>query len=133
MSSAFIKAAKTVGAQRLHDANVNVSVVVAQESLAIERDEPGEGVEIVIEKLLAKVGREIGFGVIQKRCDVVLQSAFAAALIVDEKRIAGAQENVAGLEVAIQKVIARSAEKEFGEAAEVVFEGLLIEGNSGEA
>jgi len=31
------------------------------------------------------------------------------------------------LEVAIEKVIARGAEKEFGEATEVVFEGLFIE------
>jgi len=87
----------------------------------------------VIEKLLAKVGREIGFGVIQKRCDVVLQSAFAAALIVDEKRIAGTQENVAGLEVTVEEIIARSTEKEFGEAAEIVFEGLFVEWNTGQA
>src|SRR5260370_36467096 len=59
MRSTFIKTAKTVGAERLHDANVDVSVVIAQEGLAIERDETGEAVEIMIEELLAKVGREI--------------------------------------------------------------------------
>ena len=62
-----------------------------------------------------------------------MQSAFAAALIIDEKGIAVAQQDVARLEVAIEKVIARGAEKEFGEAAEIVLEGLFIEGNAGEA
>jgi len=36
------------------------------------------------------------------------------------------------LEVAVKKVIARSAEKKFGEAAEIVLEGLFIEGDAGE-
>src|SRR5439155_1536587 len=63
----------------------------------------------------------------------ILKGAFAAALIVDEKRIAGVQENVAGLEVAIEEVIARGAEKEFREAAEIVFEGLFIERNASQA
>ena len=62
-----------------------------------------------------------------------MEGAFAAALIIDEKGIAVAQENVAGLEVAIEEVIARGAEKEFSEAAEIVFEGLFIERNAGEA
>ncbi len=61
-----------------------------------------------------------------------MQSAFAAALIVDEKGIPVAQENVARLEVAIEKVIARGAEKKFSEAAEIVLEGLFIEGDAGE-
>src|SRR5713226_842349 len=64
MRSAFIKAAKTVGPERLQDANVDVGVVVAQEGFAIERDETGETVEIVIEELLAEFGRKVGLGVI---------------------------------------------------------------------
>ena len=62
-----------------------------------------------------------------------MKSAFAAALIVDEERIAVAQHDVAGLEVAVEKVIARGAEKEFGEAAEIIFESLFIERDPGEA
>jgi hypothetical protein len=57
----------------------------------------------------------------------------AAALVVDEAGIAVAEHDVAGLEVAIEKIIARGAEEEISEAAEVVFEGLLIEGDAGEA
>ena len=133
MCPAFIKAAKTISTERLHDANVNVGVVVAQEGFAIEGDETAQRVKIMIEKLLAEVGWEIGLGVIQERGNVILQSAFAATLIVDEIRIAVAQKDVAGLKVAIEKIIARGAEKEFGEAAEVVFQSLFIEGDAGEA
>ncbi len=64
MNFALVEAAKTIGAQRLQDTNVDVGVVVAQEGFAIERDETGEAVEIVIEKLLAEVGRKIGLGVV---------------------------------------------------------------------
>src|SRR5438094_1929801 len=133
MCPAFIKAAKTITTARLHDANVNVGVVVAQERVGIEGYEAGQRVKIMIEKLLAEVGWEIGLGVIQERGNVILQSAFAATLIVDEIRIAVAQKDVAGLKVAIEKIIARGAEKEFGEAAEVVFQSLFIEGDAGGA
>jgi len=37
------------------------------------------------------------------------------------------------LEVAIEEIIARSTEKKFGEAAEIVFEGLFIERNASQA
>jgi len=37
---------------------------VAQEGFAIERNETGETVEIVIEKLLAEFGREISLGIV---------------------------------------------------------------------
>ncbi len=57
----------------------------------------------------------------------------AAALVIDEVGIAVAKHDVAGLEVAIEKVIAGGAEKEFGEAAEIVFEGVFVEGDAGEA
>ena len=91
------------------------------------------GAKIVVEKLLAKVGREIGFGVVEERGDVVLQSAFAAALVVDEIGLAVAEHDVAGLEVAVEKIIARGAEKKIGEAVEIVFERMLVEGDSSEA
>ena len=133
MGFAFVEAAEAVSAEGLHDADENVGVVILEEGFAIELDETGEAVEIVIEKLLAKFGGQVGFGVVEERGDVVLQSAFAAALIVDKKRIAVAEHDVAGLEVAVEEIIARGAEEEIGEAAEIVFEGLLVEGNAGEA
>src|SRR5437879_2898501 len=131
MCPAFIKAAKTISTERLHDANVNVGVVVAQEGFAIEGDETAQRVKIMIEKLLAEVGWEIGLGVIQERGNVILQSAFAATLIVDEIRIAVAQKDVAGLKVAIEKIIARGAEKEFEEGG--VFFADAIENADGPA
>src|SRR5882724_5008359 len=64
MSLALIKAAKAVSAQCLQDADVNVGIVVAQEGVAVQLDEAGKPVEIVIEELLTELGREIGFGVV---------------------------------------------------------------------
>jgi hypothetical protein len=133
MGFAFIEAAKAVSAEGLHDSNINVGVVILEESFAIELDETGEAVEKVIEELLAEFGRQVGLGVVEERGDVVLESAFATALIVDEKGIAIAEHDVAGLEVAIEEVIARGAEEEIGEAAEIVFKGLLVERDAGEA
>ena len=62
-----------------------------------------------------------------------MEGAFAASLVVDEERIAVAEHDVAGLEVAIKKIIAWGGEEKFGEAAEVVFESLFVEGDAGEA
>ena len=89
-------------------------------------------VEIVIEQLLAQVGRQIGLGVVQKRGDVVLQRAFAAALVIEKEGLAVAQHDVARLEIAIEKVVAGGAQQEFRQAAEIVFQRLLVEGNAGE-
>jgi hypothetical protein len=117
----------------LQDADVNVGVVVAEEGFAVERDEAGETVEIMIEELLAEFGGEIGFGIVEERGDIVLESTLAATLVVDEKGIAVAEEDVAGLEVAVKEIVARGAEEEIGEAREIFFKGVFVEGNAGEA
>ena len=130
---AFVEAAETVSAESLHDADVDVSVVIAEEGFAVDGDEFFERAKIVVEKLLAKIGRKIGFGVVEERGDVVLEGAFAATLVVDEIGLAVAEQDVAGLEVAVEKIIARGAEKKISEAVEIVFEGVLVEGDTGEA
>lgn len=63
---AFVEAAKAVGAEGLHEANVDVGIKVLEEGGAVERDEIGEGVEIMIEELLAEFGGQIGFGVVEE-------------------------------------------------------------------
>src|SRR6266403_5062062 len=63
MSFAFVEAAKTVSAQRLQDADVNVGVVVAQEDFAVYLDKAGEAVEIMIEELLTELGRQVSLGI----------------------------------------------------------------------
>src|SRR5882724_7311520 len=133
MGFALIKAAKTVGAQCLQDADVNIGIVVPQESFAVYLDKAGKAVEIVIEELLTELGRQVGLGIVQERGDVVLQSTFASALIIHKKGIAVAQQDVAGLEVAVEKVIERSPQKKFRQTAKIVFEGLFVEGDAGEA
>src|SRR5260370_42116193 len=125
MRSGLVKAAKTVGGERLQDANVDVGVVVAQEGFAIESHETREPVKIMIEKLLAEVRREIGLGIVQQRGAVVLEGAFAAALIAHEKGVAVAQQDVAGLEVTLKKVIARGAVENFVQAAVIDLQGLI--------
>jgi hypothetical protein len=62
-----------------------------------------------------------------------LQGAFAAALVVDEIGLAVAEHDVAGLEVAVEKIIAGGAEEKIGEAIEIVFERMLVERDAGEA
>src|ERR1700686_3327012 len=136
MLFALVKAAKSISAQGLHDADVNVGVVILHERGAIEIDETGEAIEIVIEQLLAKIGGKDGLGIVQKRSDSLLQRAFAPALIVQEKWLVFvqnfAQHDVAGLEVAIEKIIAAGAQQQFRQAAEIAFQRLLVERDAGE-
>src|SRR5438270_917045 len=129
MHLAFEKAAIAVGGECLHDADVNEAVVVAQEGFAVEADEGRERVEIVIEKPLAKIGREVGLGVEEKRGDVVLQGAFAAALIVNEIGQAVAQHDVARLKIAIEEIIARGLKEEVGQEVPAKMFGELEEGD----
>ena len=105
MDFALVESAKAVSSQGLHDAHINERIVVLHERFTLDLDEAGKRVEIVIEQLLAQFRRQIGFGVVQERSDVVLQRAFAAALVVEEKWLAVAPHDVARLEIAIQKVI----------------------------
>ena len=93
---------------------------------------PASAVEIVIEQLLAQLRRQIGLAVVEQRSDVVLQRAFAAALVVEKKRLAVAQHDVARLKIAIEKIIAIGAQQKLRQAAEIVFQRLLVEGNAGE-
>ena len=95
MRFALIKAAKAIGAQCLHDADVNVGIVVLHEYLTLKLDETGKLVDVVIEQLLAQFRRQIGLSIVQKRSDIVLQRASAAALIIQEKWVAVAQHDVA--------------------------------------
>src|SRR5207302_11195758 len=105
MSFALIKAAKAVSSQRLHDADVNVGIVVLHELFALKLDETGEGVEIMFEQLLAQRRRQISFGVVQKRSNMVLQRTFAASLIIQEKWLAVTSDDIARLEILIEKII----------------------------
>ena len=102
---ALVESAETVGAEGLQDADVDVGVVVLHECGAVDGDEAGEAVEIVVEQLLAQRRRQIGLAVVEERGDVVLQRAFAAALVVEKKRLAIAQHDVARLKIAIEKII----------------------------
>ena len=133
MGAAFVEPAEPVSAERLENSGVDVSIVMLEKSVAIDVGVFGDAIEIVIEKLLAEFGREIGLGVEEKRGQVVLECAFAAALIVEKIGFAVAKHDVAGLEVAIKEKIAFGAEKKFGEALEIVFERLFVEWDAGEA
>src|SRR5208337_152073 len=102
---------------------------------AIKVEETGQAVEIMIEQLLAQVRGQVGLGVVQKRSDIVLQRAFASALIVQKKWLVlvqnFAQHDVARLEIAIEKIIAAGAQRKFRQAAEIALQRLFAEGNAG--
>src|ERR1700678_1471363 len=61
MRLALIETAEAIGSQRLHDANVNVRVVVLHEGIAIYADVFAQAVEIVVKQLLAQLRRKVGF------------------------------------------------------------------------
>src|SRR5690242_10040141 len=86
----------------------------------------------MIQKLLAQFRRQVCLSVVEKGSDVVLECAFAAPLVVKEIRPLVAEHHIARLEIAIEEVIVRCGQQKPGEAVEVVFERLLVEGNSGE-
>src|SRR5580704_16844376 len=86
MGLAFIKAAEAISAQGLHYADINVAIEVPHEHFAIQLNETGESIEIVIEQLLAQLRRQISFGIVQERRDVILQRASSATLVVQKKR-----------------------------------------------
>ena len=72
MRAALVKAAEAVCAKGLKNADINVSVVVLEESFTVDVSVIAKRFKIVIEKLLAKFGRKIGFRVKKKRGEVVL-------------------------------------------------------------
>src|SRR2546423_12664027 len=114
MRLALVKPTETVRSQGLHDANVDVCVVVMEKGIALYRNERGECVQIMIKQLLAHSWWKIGLGIEQKRSHIVLQSAFAATLVVHEKWLSVAQHDVARLEIAVKKVVAICTQQEFG-------------------
>src|SRR5258708_14239637 len=130
MLFALVKTAKSIGAESLHDTDVNVGIVKLHEHGAIEIEETSQAIEIVIEQLLAQLGGQIGLGIIQKRCNIILQRAFAAALAVKKKRLVFvqncAEHVVAGLEVAIQTRNADGAQKQFFHTAEHTLELFIV-------
>ena len=127
---ALVKAAKAVRAQCLHDADVDIGVIVLHEFIAAGIVEGGKFVEIVVEQLLPQFRRQIGLGVVEQGSDIVLQRAFAAALIVEKERMSVAQHDISRLEIAIHEVVAIRAQQEFRETAEIVFQRLFVEGDA---
>src|SRR6266705_1014971 len=133
MRPALVKTAEAIGTERLKNSGVDVSIVVLEKSVAINLGVFGDAIEIVIEKLLAKLGWEVGLCVEEERGQVVLECAFAAALIVEKIGFAVAKHDVARLKVAVEEEIAFGAEQKFGQALEIVFERLFVERDAGEA
>src|SRR5579872_451032 len=83
--------------------------------------------------MLTQFGRQIGFAIVEQRSDVILQSAFAAALVIEEERLAVAQHDVARLEIAVEKIVVAGGKQKPGQAPEILLEGLFIERHAGKA
>ena len=78
------------------------------------------------------IEQDVGLGIEEKRCDVVLEWSPAAALVVDEPRRPRADHDVAGLEVAVQEEPRFRGEQVRHQAMEVGLETLLAEGDVGQ-
>ena len=102
------------------------------ERVAFEVDEAAKAVEIVVEQFLAQLRRQIGLAIVEERGDVVLQRAFAAALVVKKKWLPVAQHHIARLKIPIEKIIVVGGQQELGQAAEIVLQRLFVEGDAGE-
>src|SRR6185312_3785299 len=129
MRLAFIKSTKTVCAQRLHQANINERIVMMHEIRGRNVHEFAQAVQVVVQQPLAQRGRQIRLSIIEKRRNVILQRALAAALIIEEKRPALRQHDVARLEVTIKEIVARRRQQKASQPPEVDFQRLLIERN----
>ena len=133
MRLALIKSPETIGSEGLQNAHINVGVIVLHEGFAIDWDVTFQAVEIVVEQLLAQLRRQISLAIVEQRSNVVLQRAFASALVVEKKRLAAAQHHIARLEVAVEKIIGFGGQQKFRQAGEIILQRLLAEGNSGKA
>ena len=98
MSLALVKTAKSISPQRLQDPHVDVSIVMMQKRFATYVDEAAKLVDVEVEQFLAKFRRQIGLGIIEKGSDVILECAFAAALIIQKKRLPALQHDISRLE-----------------------------------
>jgi len=87
----------------------------------------------VVEQLLAQLRRQVGLAVEEQGGDVVMQRAFAAALVVEEVWLAVDEHHVARLEIPIEKIIAAGSQQKFCQTRKVVLQRLLVEGHAGEA
>ena len=94
MRFAFVEAAKAICSEGLHQTYINERIVVVHECVTGQRNEVVQVFEIMIEQLLTQCWWQISFGVIQERCDVVLERTAAAALVIDKKRGAFMQHDV---------------------------------------
>src|SRR5258708_15927098 len=132
MSPALVKSAKAISAQCLEDADVDVCVVELQKCFALHAGEPRKLLDVEIEQLLAQLRRQVGFGIVEQGSDVVLKRPLPPTLIVEKKRLPANEHDVAGLEIAVEEIVAVGAQQEICQALEIVFKRLLVERNSGE-
>src|ERR1700733_11755185 len=133
MRFALVKTAKPVGSQSLQNAHINVRVEIMQKSVAPDRDEIPESLDVKIKQLLAQLWRQIGLRIVQQGSNVILQRPFASALIIEKKRLTIAQHDVAGLEIPVHEIVAIRAQQESRQTVKIVLQRLLIEWNSRQA
>ena len=88
MRFSLIKAAEPIRPQRLHNAHIDKSVVMAHELFLRQLDELRERRQVALQQMLAQRGRQVGLGVIEQGGNIVVQRAFAPTLIVQKERLA---------------------------------------------
>src|SRR5258708_16259138 len=81
MLFALVKTAKSIGAESLHDTDVNVGIVKLHEHGAIEIEETSQAIEIVIEQLLPQLGGHIGLAIIHQPTNIIFHPPFPPPLV----------------------------------------------------
>src|SRR5258706_2551952 len=97
MRLALVKSSKSVSAQSLQDAHINISVVVAHECFALKFYVTAERAEIMIEQLLAQFRWQVRLGVVQKRSNIVFRLLLAKKKIIHDERLAVEHRGIAAM------------------------------------
>jgi len=63
MRFAFVEAAKTVSAERLENADVDVGIVKVEEGIAVHIEKLAKATDVMFEEILTERRRQIGLGV----------------------------------------------------------------------
>ena len=105
MGFAFIESPQAVGPKCLHCPDQRVSIIMANKSFPLQRNQFASDLDIVLQQFIPDRPRQIGFGVQQHRGHIVLQRASSSSLIVDEIELVLKLHDVAGLKVPIKKIL----------------------------
>jgi len=80
----LVETPEAVGPQRLKNANKNKTVKLFFKIYPVDRDEGTQFIEIMLQKVQADFLRNIGFGIVEQRRQIIRQGTPSPSLVVDK-------------------------------------------------